>query len=268
MKRALATSVGVLILAALPAMAADLPVRIPTKAPVMVAPVYNWTGCYLGGYVGGASAGRDVTAQDRDGYNYGGAVGPPFRYRLDRSVIGGGTIGCNYQADRFVFGLEGEAGYLRLRGSAFDPNGPLPLDTLSSTRIGDWYGMATGRVGVTWDRALLYIKGGVAFVDTRVSVVDTNPAGGAVITATGGGVRTTWTVGGGLEYALSDAWSIKGEYMYIAMRDNESACGMATFVAFGTPGARFCWSHDLPGVHTAKFGINYHFNAGPVVARY
>src|ERR1043166_6027970 len=104
MKRALATSVGVLILAALPAMAADLPVRIPTKAPVMVAPVYNWTGCYLGGYVGGASAGRDVTAQDLNGYNYGGAVGPPFRYRLDRRVIGGGTTRRQQPGHRIQFG--------------------------------------------------------------------------------------------------------------------------------------------------------------------
>jgi outer membrane immunogenic protein len=268
MKRALATSVGVLTLAALPALAADLPVRIPTKAPAMVASVYNWTGCYLGGYVGGASAGRNVSAQDLNGYNYGGAAGPAFGYKLDSSVIGGGTLGCNYQTGQFVFGLEGEAGYMRLRGSAFDPNGTLPLDTLSSSRIGDWYGMITGRAGVTWDRALLYIKGGVAFADTRVSVLDSNPAGGATITATGGTVRASWTAGGGLEYALSDAWSIKGEYMYIAMRDSESACGTATFVAFGTPGRTFCWSHDLPGVHTAKFGLNYHFNAGPVVARY
>jgi outer membrane immunogenic protein len=267
MKRALAISVGVLTLAALPALAADIPVRIPIKSPVMVAPVYNWTGCYLGGYVGGASASRNVTARDLNGYNYPPPFAPglPFSYKLDSSVIGGGTLGCNYQAGQFVFGLEGEAGYMKLTGSALDPLSPfVPLDTLSSTRIGNWYGMVTGRAGIAWDRALFYVKGGVAFVNTRTSVVDSNLVVGfnTVTAISGDTLRTTWTVGGGLEYALSEAWSIKGEYMYIALRNTQTACGVPAL------GGTFCWSHDLPAIHTAKFGINYHFNAGPVIARY
>lgn len=262
MKRTLALGIGILALATLPAAAADLPARIPTKAPVMVPTYYNWTGCYLGGYVGGASGARDITARDTNGYN---ALGDTWGYKLDSSFIGGGTLGCNYQTGQFVFGLEGEAGYMKLRGSALDPLSPfIPLDTLSSTKYGDWYGMITGRVGIAWDRALLYVKGGAAFVPTTSSVVDANPAGGNIVTATTNDTtKAAWTLGGGIEYAIAEAWSIKGEYMYIGVRGTANACGIT-----GTGTGPFCWSHDYSGIHTAKFGINYHFNAGPVVARY
>jgi outer membrane immunogenic protein len=84
-------------------------------------------------------------------------------------------LGCNYQqvGSPFVFGIEGEAGYMKLEGSAFDPliNSTLPVttvratpDVLGSAKIGDWYGMITGRVGYAWDGTLIYIKGGAAFV--------------------------------------------------------------------------------------------------------
>lgn len=264
MKRALTLGIGMLALAAMPVFAADLPARIPTKAPVMVNSAWNWTGCYLGGYVGGATSSRDVRATDLNGYN--GA--DSWTYRLDSNVIGGGTLGCNYQTGQFVLGLEGEGGYLSLKGAALDPLSPfVPLDTLSSTKYGDWYAMITGRGGIAWDRALLYVKGGVAFVNVQTSVVDAllQPVVGNTITANGANTtKATWTIGGGLEYALSDAWSLKGEYMYIAAPSGTgNACGVA---AIG--GGAFCWSHDLPGIHTAKFGINYHFGGGPVVARY
>ncbi len=95
--------------------------------------------------------------------------------------------------------------------------------------------------------------------------VTLQPAVGNIISASSANTtKATWTIGGGLEYALSDAWSVKGEYMYIAAPSGVgTACGVA---AVG--GGTFCLSHDLPGMHTAKFGINYHFGAGPLVARY
>ena len=264
MKRGLTIGIGMLALASLPAIAADLPARIPTKAPVAYAPVYNWSGCYLGGYVGGGWAQNSATARDRDGYN---AVGDTWAYNLNSSFIGGGTLGCNYQTGQFVFGLEGEGGYMKLTGSALDPLSPfLPLDTTSSTTVGNWYALATGRAGIAWDRTLFYVKGGAAFVNVSSSVVDPilQPVVGNTITATSGNnTKVTWTIGGGIEYALSDAWSLKGEYMYIGLNTTDLACGTA---AVG--GGRFCWQETTPGIHTAKFGINYHFGGGPIVARY
>src|SRR5262245_12187844 len=82
------------------------------------------------------------------------------------SVTAGGTGGCNWQpvGSPFVLGIEGEAGYLKLDGSGFDPlrsptfNAITP-DVLGTAKIGEWYGMITGRVGYAWDRTLFYVKG-------------------------------------------------------------------------------------------------------------
>jgi hypothetical protein len=77
--------------------------------------------------------------------------------------------------------IEGEAGYIKLEGSSFDPliSSTLPLgaargtpDVLGSAKVGDWYGMITGRLGYAWGRTLIYVKGDAAFVPVRASVLD------------------------------------------------------------------------------------------------
>jgi outer membrane immunogenic protein len=241
------------IISASAAPAADLAPRY-TKAPP-AAPVFSWSGCYLGGFVGGAWADNSVRARDTNGYN---ALGDTWFYNTNSSFIGGGTAGCNYQTSAFVFGIEGEVGYLRSTGSALDPLSPfIPLDTTSSTRFGDWYGVVAGRAGFAVDRTLFYAKGGVAFIDTHVSVIDTNPAGGNTITALGSDNRATWAAGAGIEYAFTNNWTIKGEYLFIDTRETINACGNAN-----VGGGRFCWSHDVPGLHTVKLGLNYKFDWG------
>jgi len=268
------------------ASAADLRVRPPIVAPV---PLFNWTGCYIGGYVGGAWNERDATFTDLGNSTFrafsGGFV--PGRLEgshswnagLDDSFIGGGTVGCNWQpvGSPFVFGIEGEVGYLKLEGSAFDPllNPGLPVtavggtpDVLGTARVGDWYGMITGRLGyAAWDRVLLYVKGGAAFVPVRASVIDTcntNATGcGNWITSTAvDDTLTTWTVGGGIEWALGNNWTLKGEYMFIGLDDTFTSCNVATLqngaIVGGGP---FCFNHDFGGVHTAKIGLNYRFGS-------
>jgi outer membrane immunogenic protein len=171
------------------ASAADLPVRMPLKAAPMVQ-AYSWTGCYVGGYLGGAWRGHDGAVFTDQGQNGLGAAGsiatPPFRSYsggavaarlvpthswsddLGSSFIGGGTLGCNWQpmGSPFVLGLEGEVGHMHLTGQAFDPNTIVStqttLDVQGSAKLGDWYGMVTGRLGYAWDRTLLYVKGGAA----------------------------------------------------------------------------------------------------------
>jgi outer membrane immunogenic protein len=87
---------------------------------------------------------------------------------------------------------------------------------------------------------------------------------GNTVSTTANDTRATWAVGGGVEYALQGNWTVKGEYMYIDTRQTLTSCGNATI-----GGGRFCWNHDVPGLHTFKLGLNYKFNtAGAVVARY
>ena len=238
------------------ASAADLSARMPVKAPPVIAPVFSWTGCYIGGFVGGAWTQDDATT-----YPVGAPYG--YAYKVDSSVIGGGTLGCNWQpvGSQFVLGLEGELGYMKLEGSGADPLDPT---IVAASKIGDWYGMITGRLGFAWDRALLYVKGGAAFLNVEASIYDSLTGFGMSTSDT----VTTWTVGGGIEYALAPSWSIKAEYMYIGLNDTLATCGVygGTAPAPGT----YCWDHDNGGIHTAKIGLNYRFGGGaaPVMARY
>jgi outer membrane immunogenic protein len=78
---------------------------------------------------------------------------------------------------------------------------------------------------------------------------------------------TTGTLGGGIEWAFADNWSIKGDYMFIGLGDlhTETSCSSATLASGATVGGgQFCFNHEFHGVHTAKIGLNYRF--GPVVA--
>ncbi|MDC7789557.1 porin family protein [Rhodoplanes sp. TEM] len=256
MKKLLLATVAVLGTAGF-ASAADLPARMPVKAPPPVmAPAFSWTGCYIGGFVGGAW-GDDATT-----YPVGAGYG--YSYSLDSSFIGGGTLGCNWQpiGSQFVLGLEGEVGYLSLEGSAYDPVLGLVAPEYSSTKIGDWYGMITGRLGVTWDRALLYVKGGVAFVDVETAISGT--LGAVSYAGTTSDTIATWTVGGGVEWAMSPNWSIKAEYMYIGLDETQTVAFPATVPSFAAS-----YDTEFNGIHTAKVGLNYRFGGGaPLVARY
>jgi outer membrane immunogenic protein len=266
MKRAITLGLGALALTGLtlPSAAADLGARPIGKAPIMApAPVFSWTGCYVGGFVGGAFPERDVTNFDRgispafavaynDGINHSWITG------LDSSFIGGGTLGCNYQwpGTSFVVGIEGEVGFLSMKGSAADPLSPA-LDTFASTRVGDWYGMITGRVGWAINTVLLYGKAGAAFIDVEHNVIDacnTGACGGALIATGFSDTKTTWTAGGGIEWAFAPNWTVKAEYMFIALDDIDRSCGVIAGTALTA-----CFDHDLGGIHTGKLGVNFKF---------
>lgn len=273
---------------AAPASAADL--SRPPRAPVVPPPVaFSWTGCYVGGYLGGAGSGREAVFTDLGNSLFGAYAGgattrPPIAgthmwdVPLDASAIGGGTLGCNWQpaGSAFVLGVEGEGGYLKLKGSAFDPLISPTLtvaafrgtpDVLGSAQEGGWYAMATGRLGYAFDHVLAYVKGGAAFVPIRASILDNclNVAAGCgnwVISTGASATATTGTIGGGLEWAFAPNWSIKGEYMFVGLGSHDIvSCGTSHSGAqlSVTPGGDFCFNHNFPGIHTGKIGINFHF---------
>jgi len=239
------------------ASAADLGVRQRpyTPPPPPPPPVQNWTGFYVGGFFGGAAESQDVTSTDLNGYN----GSPPFSYGLHGTATGGGTIGYNWQfpGSPFLVGLEGEVGYLRMTGSSPDPLSP-GLDTVSSARIGDWYAVATGRLGWLFTPDwLVYVKGGAAWTDLHSSVVDSCtvfPCGPDTVNANGSKTPTGWTAGGGFEWMFLPQWSVKAEYLFLGIDENVQACGPD-----GLGAGTFCFNHKFEGVHTAKLGVNYHF---------
>ena len=131
MKKRLAGIAALAALIATPALAADLSRPIYTKAPPPPPPAFSWSGCYLGGHVGGAWARTRVTDVGNGAAAFATAGVPGQEFDSDTSgVIGGGQVGCNWQSNNFVFGLEGDVGYLGIRGSVLDPG------TTSNTMVG------------------------------------------------------------------------------------------------------------------------------------
>jgi outer membrane autotransporter protein len=247
--------------APVPAAAAPPEARMYTKAPA-AAPTPGWAGFYVGGFAGAGWAG-DVTATELapgpgSSTSFNG-IGTQSSYRLGSSGIGGFTFGYNYQAGSLVAGLEAEGGYIRLSGSALFFANP---DTVSSAKIGDWYAALTGRFGFTLGPALIYGKGGAAIVDVTESVID-----GHFLDCTATPCRTvaamginpigvTWIAGAGLEYALSNNWSVKGEYLVLGTQASDPTTGPG--LVRGSPAPQmFNWEHDIPFVQTAKIGLNY-----------
>jgi outer membrane immunogenic protein len=257
------------------ASAADLPARTYTKAPVAPVMAFNWTGFYIGGFVGGAFSNGNATATEPssgappDFYNNGNLV---TSYGLNSGFLGGGTIGYNWQTpgSNFVFGLEGEAGYLHLRGSKQDVNATaigfaLP-DSIDSTRIGDAYGVIAGRIGFATDRTLFYAKGGVAFVGNSTNFSDlcnTGGCGGGLLFMGRSDTQVTYAVGAGVEYGFTNNWSLKGEYLYLGTQKTYPQTGPLLL----GPATTLTNTVTVPGVHTIKLGLNYRFG-GPVVAKY
>jgi outer membrane immunogenic protein len=267
-------------LASIPVHAADMVTKAPVyKALPAAVPTSPWTGCYVGGYVGGAWGG-DVGASDLTGsatgfptfsyFNGPGGPAPSYAYRLDGAVIGGGTLGCNYQVNQWVIGLEGEVGHLRLTRSIINPNSvPYNSDMTDSTKVGDFYGVIAGRLGMTFDRLLVYVKGGAAFLKVTSSIVDTCNSGSCgtnLINATGSNNRAHVAVGGGLEYAVTGNWTLKGEYLWLGLRHNYSVCGVGGGDLTNVGSPTLCSNHDVGGVHTVKIGLNYKFASGLLMA--
>jgi len=239
-------ALGLLLAAPLgAAQAADMPLKAP---PPVLAPVWTWTGFYIGASVGGDWA-RDVvrpTIPD-------GGVFPRDNLITPHNVTGAGTAGYNFQSGLVVYGIEGDLGYLSIRGSSKDLLGGTEVDFIGGSGL---YGDVTARVGYTFDRLLLYSKGGYAFYNGTVMTTTLLPG----FTVGSGRFSGGWTSGGGLEYKITQDWSVKGEYMFFDF-------GTKTATLTGAAGV-FPYSNNLT-VQTVKVGVNYRFNwGGPVIAKY
>jgi outer membrane immunogenic protein len=228
---------AVLVAFAAPALSADMGARPYAKAPAYTAPqvVYNWTGFYVGGHVGGAFAGDNSLLGN------------------DARFLGGVQGGFDYQfAGNWVVGAEAQYSWL-----ANSNNGVLfPGGTLVTSN-NNQLGSVTGRFGYAWGPALLYAKGGYAWRDNgNLTVVN---AGAPAAFTTAGNHKDGYTVGAGLEYMFTPNWSAKAEYQYYNFGNTTFTTGPADIA-----GVRF--RNDE---HTVKAGLNYRFGwGGPVVAKY
>jgi len=233
MKKFLLGAVGfVALVSAAPASAADLAARPYTKAPPMIAAIYDWSGFYIGAN-GGWGSSRNCWNDAVDG-----ATGLLV-----------GSEGCHDAT-----GGEAQGDWADLHGS----NASLGFPGQTNRSKIDAFGLFTGQVGYAWNNALLYVKGGAAITDSRFTTIDT--ATGIVTSSTGDQTRWGGTVGVGLEYGFASNWSVGVEYDHLFMQDKTHA--------FTTPaGALLQTDRIRQDVDLVTARVNYRWG-GPVVPKY
>jgi outer membrane immunogenic protein len=265
------------------AQAADMPV----KAPPMAAPVmYNWTGFYIGGHVGGAWAdrnGHDRFDGDRCFWGeWSGRVCFDDNNGFGRNkghLIAGGQVGFNYQINQWVWGVEGQI------SAVFNDNdndSPCGFFTWNGTRDhlfrcderGGWIATIAARLGMTFGQTgnwLLYVKGGGAFADARFRprLRDDCPLTWTFCNSNNfsfnnnDDTRTGWMIGAGLEYGAWANWSWKLEYNFMDFGNDNHR--FDHLIASCACNLRHDFDNDFQ-IHVVKFGLNYRFGAAPVAA--
>lgn len=210
--------------------AADLSVETPPQAPVEAAPVFTWTGFYVG-----ANAGYGFGGDDKVGFHSFGSYLGRFG-KLDGSgFVGGGQIGYNYQFDpNWVVGLEAD-----FQGA--DVNDSFRTDAASASSKINWYGTVRPRIGYAFDTTMIYATGGLAYGHIKYK--------GSV---TGVGsfdedkTKAGWTVGAGVEHAFTDHVTAKLEYQYVDLGSS-------------TMGGDILSTKASSNFHAIKVGLNYKF---------
>jgi outer membrane immunogenic protein len=253
-----------------PAAAADMPLKAPPPPP---APVASWTGCYLGGNFGGIWKQNDpinVTFVD-GGSGAAAAVAAgalPTSFNPNASSwIGGGQLGCNYQASNWVVGLETDIAVTRLNADQTISTNVAPFFpplTTSATQDLSWIGTTRGRLGFLWGNWLVYGTGGLAYANVNYTYTQNNTAGGGPVAlfAQDSTTQFGWTAGGGLEVLLG-AWSVKGEYLYYDVGSHALTAVCQPIIAGGActglSPTSFTANYQNRG-SIARIGFNYHFH--------
>lgn len=263
----------------MPAEAADLLAPMPVKAaPFVPAPVFSWSGWYVGLH-GGYGWGHDDAGVTIDPASFpmlpNEAVSPPIPGPIalggsnPQGALAGGQFGYNFQVDRAVFGFEADISWSDLKSSrsagfAFNLTdsgdiGKLVGTGTAETRL-DWFGTVRGRVGYAFDRFLPYVTGGLAYGDIKRTLTftgttfDTGTTPPILLGQTGGTASTSsvhfgWAAGVGADFAVTDRWVLRAEYMHLNFDGSGS-----TFAFAGGSLPDHGMSVDL-----ARAAVNYRF---------
>ena len=227
---------------------------------------HDWTGFYVGGFVGGGTPHKKV------------GLGPDedLLVRINPSVMGGGTVGYNWQLGRspYLIGLEGEYGYLGMNGSTTltGQEGGVSVSLVESAKVGSsyGYGLLGGRIGYLHNRTLFYAKGGAVFTSTKNNLDLAINLAPDTLTFNGASKSNDvgYAVGGGIEQALPPEWfnlakniSVKVEYLYLGTGRSQDVTHATVCIngACGTSDGTSIMTSHFSGIHTAKLGINYRF---------
>jgi outer membrane immunogenic protein len=233
------------------AQAADMPLKA-AAAPVGL---YDWSGIYLGGVVGGAWGTDDLSAPGL------GVVGtllnvPVVQTNNSSGFIGGVEVGSRYQFGKLVVGWEGDVTWGQLNNTTTNSFGPFfapgAFTNSVSTNV-NWTGTGAATVGIAHNNLLLYGKAGAA-VESVKYTDNLSVAGFPVFSGTGSDSnRVGWTVGTGIEWALWNNWSVKAEYDYIDFGNRNVAINGSALGLGISQGIQ-----DNSHVNQFKAGLNWH----------
>ncbi|MER8848925.1 MULTISPECIES: outer membrane protein [Mesorhizobium] len=186
MHHLMVASAGLLALS-VPAFAADATFDVP-----MTAPGFDWTGYYAGLQAGYGWGRSEITTTE----------GAPFSITpdVDGGFVGGHVAGL-WQFDQAVLGAEADLNYSSVDGTAQSGLG----DTFGADI--KWFGSVNAKAGFAMDRLLVYGIGGIAFAG-----IETSQSSGPGFDNTGTNVG--WTVGAGVDYALTDKFVVGAQYRY------------------------------------------------------
>lgn len=234
---------SIAVLVSSSSFAADIPSRAVVQAPSAVIVPHNWTGLYFGAHVGYGLAYPKIDD----------VTGPVSGTPKPAGVIAGGQIGFNWQTGASVFGIEADGtwGNLDDTSTCALPSGL----TLSCRGAPTYFGTVAARAGISFDRAMLYVKGGGAWVHEDFTQLGITALVCVGTPCTGSNFVWGWTLGGGLEYGITPNWSVKVEYNYLDFSNKDQVTVTNTVGGTNTFGVS-------KTMHLAKVGVNYRFDWG------
>jgi outer membrane immunogenic protein len=251
--------------------------RVPAYTPPPPpAPVYTWSGCYVGAAAGTSTGHSDGFSTSAGSTSLGTGPGgsnvalttTPLTGSLNLSgFIGGFEGGCNWQAGAWVFGIEGDGSATNKSGQTF-ALGATPLGSgivqnpANNFELQErWLVTARGRLGLAgwWgDKTMIYVTGGAAWAKIDSSLWVSSATGPIFTGIQQSDWRSGWTVGGGLEYAVGYGWSVKGEYLYVDFGDWNSLSNCPN-VGPGCPVGLITNVNVNLKDHIWRAGMNYKF---------
>jgi outer membrane immunogenic protein len=264
---------GILSLGAVgAASAADMAVKARPIAPV---PVFTWTGCYIGGNVGYTRGDISSSSLPNAALIANSPVGGPASVQATSyvtnhpdGVTAGGGVGCNWQTGAFVLGVEGDINYSDLSFSQL--RGPFPTTgstphTWEESFRSNWFATARARAGVTFaERHLLYVTGGAAFAEfSAFKALDFPGFVGFRYAGSVSDNRVGWVVGAGWEYAFTNNWSAKVEYLHMDFGSSSVLALQNVVNPVNGLTHTFNFREDV-----VRVGLNYRWGPTAVVAKY
>ncbi|MFG1214223.1 outer membrane protein [Xanthobacter flavus] len=182
-------------------------------APPVEQPAFSWTGVTVGldvGYAWAQASGNDC--------NWARTTCPAYSTGAD-GILGGVYVAFNWQVDHIVLGIEGDIEGSAVTGTSTFSS-PFASYLFGHEVDENWQGSLRARLGYAFDRTLVYVTGGVAYADVFNNVWRLGKSFHAY-----GETRPGWTVGAGVEQALSDHFTARLEYRYTGFDSSENSVG-------------------------------------------